>query len=126
MDTSPLRDARLVGFVGSSDLPRSRAFYEGVLGLEVVDESPFACVFDVAGTMLRVTPVPHVVVAGYTVLGWEVDDIERVIDLLGDRGVDFARYDGVDQDDRGIWTAPGGKRIAWFTDPDGHILSLTG
>jgi catechol 2,3-dioxygenase-like lactoylglutathione lyase family enzyme len=124
-DATPLRGAGLVGFVGSSDLTRSRAFYEGVLGLAVVDENAFACVFDVAGTMLRVTAVTEVVTAPYTVLGWAVDDIDTVIDGLRDRGITFARYDGMDQDDRDIWTAPGGGRIAWFADPDGHTLSLT-
>ena len=126
MDRSPLQGARLVGFVGASDLPRSRAFYEGVLGLTVVEQNPYACVFDVAGTMLRVTAVPEVVVAAHTVLGWNVDDIDIAVDGLRDRGVTFSRYDGMDQDGRGIWTAPGGARIAWFTDPDGHTLSLTG
>jgi prephenate dehydrogenase len=44
-------------------------------------------------------------------------------DLVG-RGVTFTRYDGMEQDDRGAWTAPGGARIAWFQDPDGNTLSL--
>jgi catechol 2,3-dioxygenase-like lactoylglutathione lyase family enzyme len=125
MDSAPLHGAGLVGFVGVSDLARSQAFYAGVLALAMVDESPFACVFDVAGTMLRVTAVGEVVVAPYTVLGWNVDDIDAAVDGLQARGVTFTRYDGMDQDGRGIWSAPGGARIAWFTDPDGHTLSLT-
>ena len=125
MDTTPLRGAGLVGFVGSSDLSRSRAFYEAVLGLAVVHDNAYACVFDVAGTTLRITAVSEAVVAPYTVLGWQVDDIDTTVDGLRARGVTFTIYPGMDQDDRGIWTAPSGGRIAWFFDPDGHTLSLT-
>jgi len=125
MHTTPLLGAGLVGFVGSSDLPRSRAFYEAVLGLAVVDDNAYACVFDVAGTTLRITAVPEAVVAPYAVLGWQVDDIDTTVRGLRGRGVTFTFYPGMDQDDRGIWTAPGGGRIAWFFDPDGHTLSLT-
>ena len=57
-------------------------------------------------------------------LGWQVSDIEATVDDLVARGVTFTRYDGMDQDDRGVWTAPGGDRIGWFTDPDGNVLSL--
>jgi predicted enzyme related to lactoylglutathione lyase len=54
-----------------------------------------------------------------------VADIELMIDQLTARGVQFTRYDGMQQDERAIWTAPGGARIAWFLDPDGNNLSLT-
>jgi len=64
------------------------------------------------------------VVAPYSVLAWNVDDIDAVADGLVARGVVFARYDGLDQDERGVWTAPDGARIAWFLDPDGNNLSL--
>jgi predicted enzyme related to lactoylglutathione lyase len=63
--------------------------------------------------------------APYTVLGWTVADIEAAVDELAGRGVTFNRYDGMGQDDRGIWTAPGGARIAWFKDPDGNTLSVS-
>jgi predicted enzyme related to lactoylglutathione lyase len=59
------------------------------------------------------------------VLGWSVSDINTMIDDLVARGVSFTRYQDMDQDERGIWTAPGGSRIAWFQDPDGNTLSLT-
>ena len=75
--------------------------------------------------MLRVTAVHQVVPAGYTVLGWRVADIEAVVRDLSARGVAFSRFDGMDQDDNGIWTSPGGAKVAWFTDPDGNLLSLT-
>ena len=120
-----LGSSDLVAFVPSTDLRRSREFYQRALGLRVVEEHEYACVLDADGTMLRVTPVESVARAGYTVLGWRVTDIAAVVSALEDRGVTFAQYDGVDQDAQGIWTAPGGDRVAWFTDPDGNTLSLT-
>lgn len=120
-----LGSSEVVAFVGAADLARARAFYEDVLGLPVVEHNDFACVLDAHGTMLRVTVVGEVSPAGYTVLGWRVADIEAAVRGLTARGVSFRRYDGMDQDDHGIWTTPGGEKVAWFTDPDGNTLSLT-
>ena len=114
----------LTAFLGVSDLDAAQEFYGDVLGLELRDERPFALVADVGGTMLRITAVPEPAAAPYTVLGWTVRDIATAVDELTTRGVRFTRYEGVDQDDRGIWTAPGGARIAWFLDPDRNNLSL--
>jgi catechol 2,3-dioxygenase-like lactoylglutathione lyase family enzyme len=114
----------LVSHVGVADAARARSFYGDVLGLPIVEETPFAVVVDVHGRTLRLTPVPEPVAAPYSVLAWSVDDIETVIDGLVGRGVEFARYDGVEQDRRGIWTAPDGARVAWFLDPDRNNLSL--
>ena len=120
-----LESSDVVAFVGAADLARALAFYEGTLGLPMVERNDFACVFDANGTMLRVTAVPRVAPAGYTVLGWRVTDIGAVVAELTARGVTFSRYDGMDQDPSGVWTTPGGDKIAWFTDPDGNTLSLT-
>jgi catechol 2,3-dioxygenase-like lactoylglutathione lyase family enzyme len=120
-----LNRSALIGFVGVSDLDRARQFYGDTLGLDITDESSFALVVDANGTMLRLTAVEHPVAAPYTVLGWSVADIESVIDQLTARGVQFTRYDGMGQDERAVWTAPGGAKIAWFLDPDGNNLSLT-
>ena len=57
-------------------------------------------------------------------LAWSVDDVDAVVDGLVARGVEFARYEGLEQDARGIWAAPDGTRVAWFLDPDGNNLSL--
>ena len=119
-----LADAELVAFVASADLERSAAFYGGVLGLELVDSTPFAKVFDAHGTQLRVTRVDAVAGAGYTVLGWRVDDLDGAVAALRSRGVEPRRFEGMEQDESAAWTAPGGSRIAWFADPDGNILSL--
>jgi catechol 2,3-dioxygenase-like lactoylglutathione lyase family enzyme len=119
-----LIDAELVAFVASEDLERSEAFYAGVLGLSLTDSTPFAKVFDAHGTQLRVTRVEAIAGAAYTVLGWRVEDLDAAVAALRSRGVELKRYDGLEQDESGAWTAPGGSRIAWFADPDGNTLSL--
>jgi predicted enzyme related to lactoylglutathione lyase len=121
-----LADSPVTAFVGVSDLGQAQAFYGGVLGLSLRDESPFALVAEVHGTMLRITAIAGAVDASpFTVLGWRVSAIEEVADALVARGVHFHRYEGMGQDAQGIWTAPSGARIAWFADPDGNTLSLT-
>ena len=124
---SILGTSKLVAFAPVTDPVKARAFYEGVLGLHLVeDQKPFALVFDANGTMLRVTPVGKHNPAPFTVLGWEVESIEATVKRLQSAGVEFQRYAGLNENDPlGIWTAPGGARIAWFHDPDGNVLSLT-
>lgn len=126
-EESILRTGKLVAFAPVTDAARARAFYEGVLGLRLVeDEKPFAMVFDANGTMLRVTPVGEFKPQPFTVLGWEVERIETTVERLMAAGVTFLRFPGMnDGDALGIWTAPGGARIAWFKDPDGNVLSVT-
>jgi catechol 2,3-dioxygenase-like lactoylglutathione lyase family enzyme len=111
----------LVAFLATSDPERSREFYEGTLGLRLVSDDEFALVFDAAGTALRIQKLEEVRPRPGTALGWRVDDIEDAVDSLD---VSFERYESLEQDDRGIWTAPGGARIVWFEDPDGNILCL--
>jgi catechol 2,3-dioxygenase-like lactoylglutathione lyase family enzyme len=120
-----LESSDLVAFVAAVDLRRARAFYAGTLGLPVLEHNDFACVLDAHGIKLRVTAVPSVARGGYTVLGWQVADIEAEIRDLTARGVGFLRYDGMSQDEHGIWTTPTGEKVAWFADPDGNTLSLT-
>jgi catechol 2,3-dioxygenase-like lactoylglutathione lyase family enzyme len=121
-----LADASFIGFIPVRDLPVARGFYEGTLGLRVVDDTPFALVLDAGGTMLRVTPVGDLAAPRpFTIAGWNVPDISATVRVLAGRGVRFTRYDGMTQDELGIWTTPGGDRIAWFTDPDANTLSLT-
>lgn len=109
----------MVAFAGSRDLAKSDQFYAGILGLERVEATPFANLYDVDGTMLRVTEVETVARAPYTVHGWNVADIQASVKALAASGLAFERYEGMDQDDAGIWTSPGGAQMAWFEDPDG-------
>lgn len=120
-----LEDAELVAFAATTDLDRARDFYGSVLGFELVDQDEYACVFEANGTTLRVNQVQDVATPGYTVLGWYVGDIVDTTRRLTERGVGFLRPDGIEQDEFGVWTAPGGARVAWFSDPDGNVLSLT-
>jgi catechol 2,3-dioxygenase-like lactoylglutathione lyase family enzyme len=114
----------LVAFVASRDLEISGRFYGDLLGLRLVESTRFANVYDVGGTMLRVTHVGELAANPHTVLGWHVTDIAASVVALRDAGVSFRRYPGMAQDEDGIWTAPSGSRVAWFADPDGNTLSL--
>ena len=116
---------KLIAFVPTLDLAKARSFYEGILRMRLVSEDGFASVFDANGTMLRVTKVDRLTPQPFTVLGWEVADINDSVSRLGQQGIRFEHYGMPGQDDRGIWTSPSGARIAWFKDPDGNTLSLT-
>lgn len=124
---SILGKSDLVAFVATTDSNKARAFYEGVLGLRLIeDEQPFALVFDANGTMLRVATVQKHNPDPFTVLGWGVESIEATVDRLTAAGVELQRYPGInDGHPKGIWTAPGGALVAWFKDPDGNVLSVT-
>jgi catechol 2,3-dioxygenase-like lactoylglutathione lyase family enzyme len=119
-----LASATLVAFAATTDLERSHAFYGDVLGLRRVESSPFANAYDCDGTPLRVTLVEAFAPDPFTVLGWRVSDIGATIAALRADGVELLRYDGMEQDADGVWTAPSGARIAWLKDPDGNTLSL--
>jgi len=112
-------------FLATANVERSQAFYERTLGLTLVADEPPALVFRVGDRMLRVQKVDRVDAAPYTALGWAVSDIRQMVQRLREAGVVFQRYEGMDQDRDGIWQAPSGALVAWFRDPDGHVLSLT-
>lgn len=116
---------KIVAFVPTNDYQKARAFYEGVLGLRFISEDPFALVMEAHGIMLRITKVKDLKPQQFTVLGWEVNDIEKFVAGLSEKGVEFMRLDFPGQDERGIWSAPGGAKVAWFKDPDGNTLSLS-
>jgi len=120
-----LASCDIVAFVATSQPHRASQFYRDVLGLRMVADEPAALVFDANGTMLRIAKVPELAPARHTVLGWSVADVAAAVTELGARGVAFERYEGFGQNDLGIWTSPGGGRVAWFKDPDGNTLSLT-
>jgi catechol 2,3-dioxygenase-like lactoylglutathione lyase family enzyme len=120
-----LTDSDPVAFVPTSTPEAAKRFYGGTLGLRLVADDPFAIVFDLHGTRLRVEKVQRFEPQPFTVLGWTVRDIARTVAELAERGVRFERYDALRQDERGVWTSPGGAKVAWFKDPDGNTLSLT-
>jgi catechol 2,3-dioxygenase-like lactoylglutathione lyase family enzyme len=112
-------------FLATTNAERSRTFYERVLGLTFVADDPPALVFRVGDRMLRIQKVERVHAAPYTALGWAVEDIRETVRALRAEGAVFQRYEGMNQDSDGIWRAPSGALVAWFQDPDGHVLSLT-
>ncbi len=120
-----LNHEKIMAFVGVSNVDKARAFYRDTLGLTMLYEDGFALVFEIGGIMLRVTLVGEVRPQPYTVLGWQVSDATATARALTSAGVKLERYPHVPQDEDGIWTAPGGAKIAWFRDPDGNILSIS-
>jgi catechol 2,3-dioxygenase-like lactoylglutathione lyase family enzyme len=114
-----------MAFVATLDAPRARRFYGETLGLRLLGDEPYALVFDAHGTTLRVQKVQALAPPRHTVLGWQVPDVGAAVGALAARGVAFEQYGMPGQDERGVWTAPGGAKVAWFKDPDGNLLSLT-
>ena len=116
----------IIGFVSIVDAPRAKSFYRDTLGLKLVmEEPPFALVFEANGIMLRLGMAKEIAPAHGTVLGWQVPEIGATVKELAQAGVKFERFAGMVQDELGIWTSPTGAKVAWFKDPDGNILSLS-
>jgi catechol 2,3-dioxygenase-like lactoylglutathione lyase family enzyme len=106
------------------DLKAARAFYEGTLGLRVTEEHDLLTLHLVGNRDILVYPKPDHAPANYTILNFPVDDIDAAVDGLRERGVELERYEGFDQDEKGIARPQDGPAIAWFTDPAGNILSV--
>jgi catechol 2,3-dioxygenase-like lactoylglutathione lyase family enzyme len=108
------------------DLDAARSFYRDTLGLEVTDEEMGILTLHLAGDRpTMIYPKPDFEPATYTILNFQVGDVEAAVDELSSRGVEFERYDGFDQDEKGIAHTPGGgPDIAWFKDPAGNVLSV--
>jgi len=109
------------------DLDAARSFYRETLGVDVTDEDMGFITLHLAGERpTMVYPKPDFAPATYTILNFQVDDVDTAVDELGSRGVQFERYDGFDQDEKGIARTPDGEGpdIAWFTDPAGNILAV--
>jgi catechol 2,3-dioxygenase-like lactoylglutathione lyase family enzyme len=109
---------------GVPDVDEARRFYGETLGLRTSDGPEGVLLLHIAGSRdVMVYPKPDHTPATYTILNFPVEDIEQAVDALAERGVTFERYDGMEQDERGIAHA-GGPLIAWFRDPAGNILSV--
>jgi catechol 2,3-dioxygenase-like lactoylglutathione lyase family enzyme len=123
---SGLGKHNIIAFASIVDVARARDFYRDTLGLRLImEEPPFALVFDANGIMLRLGMAKELPPAHGTVLGWQVPEIAATVKDLLQAGVRFERFAGMDQDELGVWTAPSGAKVAWFKDPDGNILSLS-
>ena len=109
------------------DIDAARRFYGDTLGLKtsILDEQAGLMMLNLAGDRPTIVYArPDHTPATYTILNFPVDDIEAAVDQLAERGVSFERYDGLDQDEKGIARGQGGPPIAWFTDPAGNVLSV--
>ena len=105
------------------DIDAARDFYANTLGLDVTDEHDFLTLHLAGDRPTLVYPKPDYTPATYTILNFQVEDIDAAVDELTARGVSFERYDGFDQDDKGVARGDG-PEIAWFKDPAGNILSV--
>ena len=107
------------------DLEQARKFYADTLGLDVeaVDDPGLLNIRLAGGRDVLVYPKGDFEPATYTILNFPVDDVEAAVDYLASRGVAFERYDGMEQDEKGIARGPG-PEIAWFKDPAGNVLAV--
>lgn len=117
--------------IGVTDITRSASFYEDVLRLVPASIGPSAAIDGGArfyacgqGTMLNVFETPTAGTTRSTVATWYVDDLDALVEELTAAGAEFVRYEGFDQDERGIGPRAGGGRIAWVEDPDGNTLAF--
>jgi catechol 2,3-dioxygenase-like lactoylglutathione lyase family enzyme len=105
------------------DVEKAREFYGETLGLKVSDENGLLTLHIAGDRPTLVYPKPDHAPANYTILNFPVDDIDQAVDELVARGVQFERYEGFDQDEKGVFRAEG-PPIAWFKDPAGNVLSV--
>jgi catechol 2,3-dioxygenase-like lactoylglutathione lyase family enzyme len=105
------------------DVPEAKQFYSETLGLRVSEEYGMLSLHIAGEWDILVYPKPDHTPASFTILNFPVDDIDEAVDELTERGVRFERYDGLEQDEKGIFRG-GGPYIAWFKDPAGNVLSV--
>ena len=117
-------DTRAFSGFAVDDVARAREFYERTLGIRTSEANGLLTLHLAGDRPTLVYPRPGHRPADYTILNFPVDDVERAVDELTARGVAMERYDGFDQDDKGISRAAGGPPIAWFKDPAGNVLSV--
>ena len=117
--------------IAVSDIQRAVAFYEGKLGLPLLERGPSAGIDDGTrvygsgdGPALHVYQSETAGMSAATLAIWYVDDIDQIVDELTAAGVEFARYDAFETDAKGIGPRAGGGRIAWFQDPDGNTFAI--
>jgi predicted enzyme related to lactoylglutathione lyase len=105
------------------DIAAAKKFYGETLGIQVSEANGMLTLHVAGDRPILVYPKPDHTPATYTILNFPVDDIDKAVDELAERGVRFERYEQVEADEKGIVRA-GGPFIAWFTDPAGNVLSV--
>lgn len=120
------KEDKPVAFLSVSNRVKAKDFYAYKLGLKIVYEDDFALVMELGNSTLRISELKNFEPQRFTVLGWEVDDIVSSAKRLISLNIKPKRYDGLEQDEMGIWNSPSTcVRVMWFEDPDGNILSLS-
>lgn len=120
-----LGSSKPVSFLYVTDRDRALRFY-GQLGLALRSSDDFGDFIETGGGLIRMTVMSDHTASAHPVLGWEVSDILATARELSEGGVRLMIYEGMGQDALGVWTSPDGKaKVAWFTDPDGNLLSLS-
>jgi catechol 2,3-dioxygenase-like lactoylglutathione lyase family enzyme len=109
--------------IAVNDMQKARGFYRETLGLRTSEQYGLLWLHLAGDRDTLVYEQPSVTPASYTILNFEVDDIDTAVDQLSARGVRFERYDGMNQDGKGVFRDEG-PYIAWFKDPSGNVLSV--
>jgi predicted enzyme related to lactoylglutathione lyase len=115
-----------VAFVYVTDRERALSFYLEKLDFQLRSSDGFGDFIDLGSGLIRMTVMPEHTASAHPVLGWNVGDISATAKALRERGIAFTIHEGMGQDALGIWTSPdGGSRVAFFSDPDGNVLTLS-
>ena len=117
------RDSHAFAGFSSNDIPKTKDFYSQKLGLEVTEENGMLTLHPGGGGTVLIYPKDNHEPATFTVLNFPVEDIDKAVDGLVAKGIELERYEGFDQDERGVMRDQG-PAIAWFKDPAGNILSV--
>jgi catechol 2,3-dioxygenase-like lactoylglutathione lyase family enzyme len=119
------KDTKAFSGFSVDSIPRARAFYADTLGLEVTEDNGMLTLHLAGNRPTLVYPKDDHQPASFTILNFEVDDVERTVDELTATGVAFERYEGTptETDPKGVFRG-GGPLIAWFKDPAGNVLSV--
>lgn len=119
-----LGDKKATSGFAVKDLEAAREFYEGLgVTVEVLVEEHGVTALKLAGGDVLMYLNPEMTPASYTMLNFEVEDIDATVDALAERGVALQRYDGFDHDEKGVVRGPG-PQIAWFEDPSGNVIAV--
>ena len=121
-----LADKKVKAFVVTTNAPAAKKFYTEVLGFKFLNGDEYGLEFELKDALLRVsiTTEEHATPQKHTVLGWCVPDIYESVKLLKAKGVNFERYEFLQQDENDVWNAKSGTKVAWFKDPHGNLLSI--
>jgi catechol 2,3-dioxygenase-like lactoylglutathione lyase family enzyme len=115
---------KVKAFIPITNPAKAKAFYQNLLGFKLLGEDSYGLEFDLDNLVLRLSVIESHQPAHYTVLGWKVNDIYAEMAELEAIGIVFEQYNIQDQDERGVWAAPDGTKVAWFKDPCGNVLSI--